>query len=296
MPALSRRSERSLHDAGAHPSPNTRAKSADTPRPSRYSRAFFPRSSSISIERKCSAARSVTCLSCCRSRKAGSCADSSSTPASRARSLTVSTKLFPRHRWRKAMASPPTWQPKQWNRCRSGVTWKEAVFSSWKGHLPLKLRPDFFSSTYRETTATMSARSRTSSILCSGIRKGAGRTFRPKPLLHLPAGRARGAKTSAQLRQLGLHLVRNRFSLSLSLDFRNQDLHHRPHVLRRFRPRGEKRALLLLLVRQLGSVARPELLHRVPSLLDQRRHHLAHAGVIQSHAAGLDFPVFDRAF
>ncbi len=66
-----------------------------------------------------------------------------------------------------------------------------------------------------------------------------------RPSLNLPAGRTRGAKTSAQLRQLGLHLVRNRFSLSLSLDFRNQDLHHRPHVLRCFRPRGDNRALHL---------------------------------------------------
>ncbi len=43
--------------------------------------------------------------------------------------------------------SPPVPQaPKQCQLCRSGKTKKEGVFSEWKGHTALKLRPLFFRS------------------------------------------------------------------------------------------------------------------------------------------------------
>ena len=34
------------------------------------------------------------------------------------------------------MTSPPSWQPKQWQNWRAGVTWNDGDFSSWKGHRP----------------------------------------------------------------------------------------------------------------------------------------------------------------
>ena len=34
------------------------------------------------------------------------------------------------------MTSPLSWQPKQWQNPRAGVTWNDGDFSSWKGHRP----------------------------------------------------------------------------------------------------------------------------------------------------------------
>src|SRR5690349_19439899 len=68
------------------------------------------------------------------------------------------------------MTSPPRWHPKQ-NQPRPGRTWKDGLFSSWKGHRPLNAPPPAdLSVTCCLTISTMSARSRTSAMSSSRIR------------------------------------------------------------------------------------------------------------------------------
>src|ERR1035437_3809059 len=87
------------------------------------------------------------------------------------RSSTAWRKLTPFLRMTQSIGPPPMPQPKQCQRFLAGVTTSEAVSSSWKGHLPVKSLPDFFSvmpeaSTRRCTDTSLFSRS----ISLSGIR------------------------------------------------------------------------------------------------------------------------------
>src|SRR5690606_2582768 len=92
-------------------------------------------------------------------------------PAARARCSTASTKLRCSIFWMKEMTSPPSPQPKQYQRLRAGVTLNEGVFSSWKGHRPLREPPPALRSwRYSPTTSAIGERSRTSATSSSLIR------------------------------------------------------------------------------------------------------------------------------
>ncbi len=96
--------------------------SSETPREFRYSRAFLPTTGSQRFFLNCSAAKSVASLIWAFSFIAGSTAPSRSTPASLARSRTVSRKVLPKSRCTKLNASPPAWQPKHLKRRSSAQT------------------------------------------------------------------------------------------------------------------------------------------------------------------------------
>jgi hypothetical protein len=88
----------------------------------------------------------------------------------------ASTKLRPSIFWMKAIASPPSPQPKQWKVPRAGLAWNDGVFSSWNGHRPFMVPPERRSVTYCSTTSSMRARSRTSWMSSSLIRPATGRS------------------------------------------------------------------------------------------------------------------------
>src|SRR5690348_4822722 len=68
------------------------------------------------------------------------------------------------------MASPPAPQPWQKYTFRAGETLKEAVFSSWNGHSPLRLPPPAERSvTCSEITSSIDVRSRTRAMSSSLI-------------------------------------------------------------------------------------------------------------------------------
>src|SRR5882757_3077753 len=71
----------------------------------------------------------------------------------------------------KRMTSPPTPQPKQWNRPLAGDTENDGDFSSWNGHNPLRLPPPALRSwTCSPITSSMGDFSRTAAMSSSRIR------------------------------------------------------------------------------------------------------------------------------
>src|SRR5262249_17076815 len=98
--------------------------------------------------------------------------------------------------WMKEMASPPSAQPKQYQRLRAGVTLNDGDFSSWNGHRPFSDPPPALRSwRYSPTTSAIGDRSRTSAMSSSRIR--------PATSVSLPTHRGLRRRT-AQVRH---HLV-----------------------------------------------------------------------------------------
>ena len=69
------------------------------------------------------------------------------------------------------MTSPPTPQPKQWNKFLDGDTDSDGDFSSWNGQMPFRLPPPALRSwTCSPMTSAMGVLSRTSATSSSLIR------------------------------------------------------------------------------------------------------------------------------
>ena len=88
----------------------------------------------------------------------------SSTPKRSASASTASGKSSPSVSITNPIASPPFWQPKQWNSFSSAFTENDGVRSSWKGHSPVQRVPTRRRSVSFDTSATMSIASRRPSI------------------------------------------------------------------------------------------------------------------------------------